>query len=83
MTLKPITHDELRQRLNEGTVQFAFKKLNGDLRTAVGTTCLENIPLQNHPTGSRASSASVVRYFDISTNWWRSVSIDREVFIAE
>lgn len=83
MTLTPITHDELRQKLNEGTVQFAFKKVNGDLRTAVGTTCLENIPLVNHPTGARESSTRVIRYFDISSNWWRSVSIDREVFIAE
>lgn len=83
MVLSPIDSNELRQKLNEGTVQFAFKKLNGDLRTATGTTNLDNIPLDNHPTGNGKSSPMVVTFFDVTKQAWRSVSTSQEIFIAE
>jgi len=82
MVLNPINPSELRARLNQGTVQFAFKKLDGNLRTAIGTTRIENIPVSNHPKGG-TSSDKVVVYFDLQKNEWRSVSISREIFIAE
>ena len=83
MVMTPINPDELRSKLNEGTVQFAFKKLDGTLRTAVGTTALESIPVENHPSGEGHSSPASVRYFDLSKNAWRSVSVTQEIFLAE
>lgn len=83
MVLNPINPAELRARLNEGTVQFAFKKLDGNLRTAVGTTNLDTIPVDAHPTGKGKSATSVVTFFDLTKNAWRSVSTSREMFIAE
>lgn len=83
MVMTPINADELRTKLNEGTVQFAFKKLDGTLRTAVGTTNLESIPLENHPSTGVASSPASVRYFDMGKNSWRSVSASTEIFLAD
>lgn len=83
MVMTPINADELRTKLNEGTVQFAFKKLDGTLRTAVGTTSLESIPLENHPSTGVASSSASIRYFDMSKNAWRSVSAETEIFLAD
>lgn len=83
MVMKPIEPEELRSRLNEGTVQFAFKKLDGTLRTAVGTTNLNTVPLEHHPSGEGHSSPASVRYFDIGKNAWRSVSVTQEIFLAE
>ena len=38
MNLVATSPEVLRSRLREGVVQFAFKKVDGSLRTAVGTT---------------------------------------------
>lgn len=82
MILQPINPQELRSRLNDGTVQFAFKKLDGTLRTALGTTNLEQIPLDSHPKGE-GSSPKIVPFFDLQKGEWRSVSVSREIFIQE
>jgi len=83
MEMTPIDAESLRSKLNEGTVQFAFKKVNGNLRTTVGTTSLESVPLEHHQSGeSGESSSSSVRYFDLGKNAWRSVSLASEIFIA-
>lgn len=82
MVLEPINPQELRNRLNVGTVQFAFKKVDGTLRTAIGTTLLEQVPLENHPKGG-TSSPKIVPYFDLQKQEWRSVSVYQEIFISE
>jgi len=82
MQLKPITHIALRTELRTGIVNFAFKKLDGTLRTAVGTTVLSLIPEANWPTGRRESSPNAVVFFDIEKREWRSLSTRAEVFIA-
>ena len=83
MVMEPINAEDLRSKLNEGTVQFAFKKLDGTLRTAVGTTNLDTIPLESHPSGNGESAPSVVTYFDMGKNAWRSVSTSVEIFLAD
>ena len=72
MVLNPISHEVLRTKLNEGTVQFAFKKLNGDLRIALGTTALELVPLNQHPQRKRKASQTAVPYFDLTKKEWLS-----------
>jgi hypothetical protein len=79
--LRMVDHSELRSRLREGVVQFAFKKIDGSLRTAVGTTQLSSIPAEHWPKGSRESSPLQVPYWDVEKGEWRSVSTSREVFI--
>lgn len=80
MKFSPITHDALRARLRTGIVHFAFKKLDGDLRAAVGTTNLSSIPSELHPKGRRESSPRAVVFFDIEKREWRSLSTRVEVF---
>ena len=82
MNLLPTTHEELKRALSQRVVQFAFRKLDGSLRTAVGTTNLSNVPVDHHPQGVRESSPKVVVYFDIEKKEWRSVSRRVDVFIS-
>lgn len=82
MNLTKITPRDLRTKLTEGVIQFAFKKLDGTLRTAVGTTNLGSIPLDSHPKGVRESSNQVVTFFDVEKREWRAVSVDQEVYVA-
>jgi len=82
MTLTPITHDGLRAELRQGPIAFAFKKLDGTLRTAVGTTNLGLVPIEHHPKGRRESSPRAVVFFDIEKREWRSLSTRMEVFIS-
>ena len=81
MNLTITTPEILRSQLREGVVQFAFKKVDGSLRTAVGTTNLTTIPTESHPKGVRASSEKQVTFFDIEKREWRSVSILREIYL--
>lgn len=83
MNLTPITHEGLRARLRTGVAQFAFKKLDGSLRTAVGTTNLSVVPSADHPKGVRDSSSRVVSFYDLEKRQWRSLSIRVEVFVAD
>lgn len=82
MNLTKIAPNELRNRLTEGVIQFAFKKLDGTLRTAVGTTNLGAIPLTSHPKGVRESSNQVVTFFDVEKREWRALSVNQEVYVA-
>ena len=82
MNMNPINPTDLRNILSTRTVQFAFKKLNGDLRTAVGTTCLSAIPVENHPIGDKKPVA-IVNYFDLEKKEWRGISESAEIFLAE
>jgi hypothetical protein len=81
MNLVATSPETLRSRLREGVVQFAFKKVDGSLRTAVGTTNLSTIPTESHPKGVKASPESVVSFFDIEKREWRGVSILREIYL--
>lgn len=82
MNLHRVEPETLRRKLREGVVQFAFKKVDGTLRTAVGTTNMSTIPSESHPRGVRESSPNVVVFWDIEKREWRSVSIRQEIFLA-
>jgi hypothetical protein len=75
------TPETLRSLLQDGPVKFSFKKLDGSLRTAIGTTNLSSIPEISHPQGVRKSSDKVIVFFDIEKSEWRSVSILREIYL--
>jgi hypothetical protein len=83
MNLRPTTPSDLKAALTRGTVEFAFKKLGGELRTAIGTTRLGLIPLESHPKGVRPAPQSVIAFFDIEKREWRAVSVNSEIFINQ
>lgn len=82
VTLGSIDANTLREKLTEGMTQFAFRKKDGSLRLAFGTTNLSLIPVQWHPKGLRESGENVVRYFDIQRSRWRSVSSSEPIYLA-
>ena len=81
MNFLPTTPEILKSKLREGAVQFAFKKLDGSLRTALGTTNLSSIPQESHPQGVRESSNKTVTFYDLEKREWRSVSTLREIYL--
>lgn len=79
MELQAIDPSELRALLNQGVTQFAFRKVGGNLRLAIGTTNLDNIPAQHHPIGVGATGSQVC-YFDLEKQEWRSVSSRSQIY---
>lgn len=68
----------------ENPVWFAYRKVNGDLRVALGTTNPEEIGEDDLPTGSdKPTSDSVVRYFDVMSDGWRSFRNENLVWVNE
>ena len=83
MVLEPISPSALREALNKGTIQFAFRKKDGNLRIALGTTNMELVPVDDHPKGTGKSSSKQVPYFDLKKNSWRSVSAVEPIYLPE
>lgn len=78
-SIPPATVDELRARLREGAVKFAFRKKDGTLRLAYGTLDMSKVPDEKHPKGGTASP-KVMPFFDLDKFEWRSVSVDQLIF---
>ena len=83
MNFQPILPAELKSRLSSGGVlKFAFKKIDGTLRTATGTTDLSLIPTVNHPKGRGESSPKVVAFYDLEKGAWRCLSVRTELYVS-
>jgi hypothetical protein len=82
MTFTPVSHDQLHSELDRAVVHFAFRKLDGTLRTAVGTRNLSSIPIAHQPSSGKPSSTRVIAYFDVEKQLWRAVSRNVEVFLV-
>ena len=76
-----ITADQLRDQLRLGVLEFSYLKKNGTLREARGTKCLDEIPEDKHPIGGNSPGDSVITYFDLDINAWRSVSVTTKIYI--
>jgi hypothetical protein len=76
----PVSSDHLRQLLNHGIVCFAFHKKDGSLRRAVGTTNMKQIPGIAKPRSGRKAPDSIVPFYDVELNEWRSVSVYKPVY---
>ena len=72
-SLNKITHEELKNKLRQGSQKFYFRKIGGELRIALGTLDLSRIPDSNHPKGGKISEKQVA-YYDLEKGSWRSVS---------
>ena len=71
--------DEQKELLNKCVVRFKFKKADGSIREAVGTTNSKFIPVALHPkTTSTVAPANdkTIPYFDLEAGKWKSMQID-------
>jgi hypothetical protein len=80
MVLKKISHETLKQKLQQGAQKFYFRKVKGELRIALGTLDLSRIPNAFHPKGGKISDKQV-SYFDLTKGAWRSVSVSQEIWV--
>jgi len=83
MVFQQIDKEALRALLREGVITFAFRKLDGTLRTAIGTTNLTLIPEDLRPNGLGTSTEASVRFFDVEKRAWRSLSSRQEALILQ
>ena len=74
-----ITADSLKSKLVKGECKFTYKKLDGTLREARGTTKIDNIPEDLKPKGD--NTALRVSYYDIDANGWRSIAEDQDILM--
>lgn len=63
---------KVKVALAKGVVKFAFRKKDGSVREAEGTTNLNTIPVEKHPKEGKASSPKVITFFDTLKQEWRS-----------
>jgi len=79
-SLKQITHSDLKSKLRTGSQKFYFRKVDGQLRIALGTLDLDRIPSKNHPKGGKVSGNQLA-YYDLEKGSWRSVSASQEIWV--
>lgn len=79
-SLKPISHSDLKDKLRKGTVKFYFRKVGGELRSAIGTLDLNQIPSMAQPKGGRGP-AHCTAYYDLERGWWRTISESQEIWV--
>jgi len=72
--------DDLRNKLRNGPVRFAFRKKDGSLRLAYGTLDLSKIPDEQHPKGVQEASPLILPFYDLEKFAWRSISIGQLIF---
>ena len=74
------TAEDLREKLKNGPVRFAFRKKDGSLRMAYGTLDLSKIPQDHHPKTGNPASPKILPFYDLEKFCWRSVSIGQLIF---
>lgn len=78
-SIPPVSVDDLRNRLKQGAVRFAFRKKDGSLRLAYGTLDLNKIPNNSLPKGG-VVSPKMMPFYDLEKFAWRSIQIGQLVF---
>ena len=67
---------EFRLLLQTNIVTFHYRKKNGQLRKAVGTTCLDFVPTDMLPKGiGTERPAGYVNYYDFTVQGWRTLRL--------
>ena len=65
----------VRRCANSGTIKVVFEKVDGTLRTLLGTTNFEKIPSEHHPVEGKErkfNKDELCNIFDIEAQGWRS-----------
>ena len=73
--------ENLIQNLSNGETEFTYRKQDGSLRTAKGTTKLELIPEDVRPAGGIVAKDGdkSIAYYDLNSKGFRMFSVDRVV----
>lgn len=74
-----MTLENLKQEMQSGVVEFKYRKKDGEIRVAQGTTNLDLIKEYGEdklPKGTGIQPESTTRYFDIDKEAWRSFQND-------
>lgn len=79
---------DLKELLNEGIVEFTFKKVNGEIRSAKGSRNMDVLMHTNSgfteddkPTGNGKESTTSCPYWDFEKQAWRSVRLTSVISI--
>lgn len=66
--------EELKKLMKTNKISFTYKKINGEVRQALGTLDLEYIRSKGgEPKGSLSNMPDdVLRYWDVNSDGWRS-----------
>ena len=73
----------LKQRMMDGEVcKFAYIKLNGDIRVAIGTLQEDAVNAHTIGNGKRKSPQGVLCYLDLEKMAWRSFKVDRFIGVV-
>lgn len=71
----------LRAALRVGVASFTFQKNDGEVREAKGTLNAQLFQYEHKGT-DRSESLTVVKYFDLDKNAWRSFRAERILTVA-
>lgn len=80
--MKSLLVDTLKAKLQAGTAHFWFKKLNGEIREAWGTTnhaLMVNKIIGNGYTGEQVNT---VKYWDVEKGAFRSLRYENLIAVA-
>ena len=80
VSIPPSSVDDLKYKLKNGSVHFAFRKKDGSLRLAYGTLDLSKIPSNHHPKSGNTASPLILAFYDLEKFAWRSISIGQLIF---
>lgn len=68
---------EFKKLLNEGIVEFKYTKVNGEERTAKGTTKIDIMGEENAPQNKDYKyTDDIIRYYDLNSEGWRSFKFE-------
>jgi len=93
-TKETILKQFMKDVLSKGETEFAYYKKNGEARVATGTTnpdlikvweSISNREAKQFPPAVSDDSDTVVKYYDLNVNGWRSFDVNRliEVFVDD
>ncbi|WP_036691714.1 SH3 beta-barrel fold-containing protein [Pedobacter glucosidilyticus] len=68
---------KLKYKMLKGVVEFAYKKVDGSIRTAVGTL---HAPHVNYEFKGQPSSNKTMAYFDLEQGSFRSFKIENLIY---
>ena len=89
--------EAFRAKLATGVYRFSYFKLDGTIREAVGTLCMDLIPEDKRPKGINSEAlngtggalnraepaAGVFAYYDLDAGGWRSFRLDNFIGFVE
>ena len=78
--------ESFRDQLRTGVYRFSYFKIDGGIREAVGTLCMDLIPAEHHPSSgarSKNSEFATVAYYDLDKKAWRSFRLDLFIGFVE